>query len=1143
MSIIEHITLEERRYLEALRRVDRQVDRSTKKHRKGFQETDKQVTRSGKVMRGLGKVATAVGKTIQYAFGGIAVAGLFALTRAFRQGIGENMRFNDTMNQSLAIMGEDGQRFQRQMERRAREVRKRVNFELDELGEAYFFLASAGLDAEQSMEALLPVAEFAKAGMFDLATATDLATDAQSALGLTVDDAQQNLENMTRVTDVLVKANTLANASVQQFSESLTNRAAAALRLVNKDVEEGVAMLAAYADQGLKGREAGRAVNIVLRDLQRAWSSHNDVMREANVQVFDSEGRMRNLADIIQDLENALAGKTDEERRSTLSNMGFNEQSLIFLQTLIGTSESMREYEAQLRQAGGTSKEVAENQMQSLTQRFDILKNSIMDTFGEGTLNLIGRFFNKVEGMWANFERLIARRGDPVDEMIFLMRRAGADDDVIRSMEKQSAIRELENIRDELQENVGSIQIPVDVQVDEIKRKGLHNLFTEHDVGTRGTLLTVSADELTRGDVEQNIERLTARMERMHKRIQDARNRNTESGDQYARKLMEEMRGLEQAIEANQNYLHQLKEIEQLEQSITSAKQEKIDVQEEETEIVEEQARQYEKVAIAIREIEGALIGAGEKGAETNEWLIRATEKYEQQLTKLNNLRETGAINEAQFARRTRQATQEYLEQLEELYSRMSALGELSPEMEKTFEQAFNKAKGGAEETADDTKKLVEQLRNMADALDAINNVSDVFGGMSDDLRKVSRGMSSVIRNLGNIINLGADASGLDYLVPGLGIASGVATMISGMVSRGPSAREQQKRLNELNNSLQKLTRAVERNTDAFLRGDVVGGDIRQQNVDRLREMLAPFFRDIIPQRPPAGEKEARSMLQELEELFPQVFGGLVDMFDEMVDQFGDDPTTIIDIWRSLMTGEGIGRASGADLSGFEGIESLYRMILESFGEFGESLAGAITEFNMLINLGIADMDEAWNQFVEKLRELGDLPEEIIDQMAGIDPTTEEGKEMINELIRQMFEGGLRGDLSPNEFRRLLEFLNQFTDRDAIGDADEFSRSVSIQRAITEIQANEVISLLASILFVNERQLDVLRGEHIDAFGMTYTTPMDPASSMGVGASSSGGTNVNVTIEKLGSVSRQDIEYISDRIKKSLIQKTLYKQF
>src|SRR6056297_3127858 len=108
------------------------------------------------------------------------------------------------------------------------------------------------------------VAKFAQAGMFDMATATDIATDAQSALGLTSEDAAENLDNLTRVTDVFVKANTLANTSVQQISEALTNKAGAALRVVNKDVEEGAAVLALFADQGVKGADAGEKLNVVL---------------------------------------------------------------------------------------------------------------------------------------------------------------------------------------------------------------------------------------------------------------------------------------------------------------------------------------------------------------------------------------------------------------------------------------------------------------------------------------------------------------------------------------------------------------------------------------------------------------------------------------------------------------------------------------------------------------------------------------------------------------------------------------------------------------------------------------------------------------------------------------------------------------
>ena len=102
------------------------------------------------------------------------------------------------MTQSLAIMDTTIEQ-QKAMEEQALAVSRTTRISAEQSAEAFFFLASAGLNAEQSISALPQVAKFAQAGMFDMATATDLATDAQSALGLTVKDANQNLENLQKL--------------------------------------------------------------------------------------------------------------------------------------------------------------------------------------------------------------------------------------------------------------------------------------------------------------------------------------------------------------------------------------------------------------------------------------------------------------------------------------------------------------------------------------------------------------------------------------------------------------------------------------------------------------------------------------------------------------------------------------------------------------------------------------------------------------------------------------------------------------------------------------------------------------------------------------------------------------------------------
>ena len=286
--------------------------------------------------------------------------------------------FDDAMVQSIAIMGDVSDAMRHKMEEAAKDVARTTTFSAKKAAESYFFLASAGLDAKQSIAALPQVAIFAQAGMFNMATATDLATDAQSALGLTVDDAQQNLINLTRVTDVLVKANTLANASVIQFSESLTREAGAALKVFKIDIEEGVAVLAAFADQGVKAQLSGTGLARILRLLTAAATKHKDELAGLNIEVFDSTGKIRNLADVIFDMEQAFGVMSDETRTAALETIGFTAKVQGILLPLLGTSEAIRKYEAALRDAGGTTREVADKQLESFKSQLKLVWNQLV---------------------------------------------------------------------------------------------------------------------------------------------------------------------------------------------------------------------------------------------------------------------------------------------------------------------------------------------------------------------------------------------------------------------------------------------------------------------------------------------------------------------------------------------------------------------------------------------------------------------------------------------------------------------------------------------------------------------------------------------------------------------------------------------
>ena len=330
-------------------------------------------------MASLGKSSQlAGGKLATFAkVGSVAVVGaMLGVAKGVFESVQAFAEFDSKMTQSLAIMQTTTAQ-QEQMARVAREVATVTAISATDSAEAYFFLASAGLNAEQSMSALPQVAKFAQAGMFDMATATDLATDAQSALGLTVNDAVQNLDNLTRVTDVLVKANTLANATVQQFSEALTNKAGSALKVTNKDIEEGVAVLSAFADRGVKGAEAGEKLNQILRDVSRAVKKNNEEWVASGIVVTDAEGNLLHLSEVVANLTAGMDGLSDVQKAGLLDQLGLNRGVADAVKILAGAEDAIRNYDNELRNAGGTTERVAQKQLETFKAQVQLLQNNI----------------------------------------------------------------------------------------------------------------------------------------------------------------------------------------------------------------------------------------------------------------------------------------------------------------------------------------------------------------------------------------------------------------------------------------------------------------------------------------------------------------------------------------------------------------------------------------------------------------------------------------------------------------------------------------------------------------------------------------------------------------------------------------------
>ena len=339
-----------------------QWDASIKKVKDDQRSLSGLVIRNSQQFKQMGRTMTIAGTAI------VGTVGL--MVNAYGQ-------FDKAMTESLAIMGDVSDETRKKMADVAKTISGETVYSAKELAAAYFFLASAGMDTTQSMTVLGDVARFAQAGTFDLSLATDLLTDAQTALGLSSKDAIENQKNLIRVSDVLVGANTLANASVKQFAESLTNKAAAALKNVNKEVEEGVAVLAAYADKGIKGQVAGQRLTMMFNGLFEATRRNKKEWDAIGISLWDATEQMRHTGDIIADLEVHLGSMTPEMRTAELATLGFNLKTKDSILTLLGSSGKIKKWTEDLKNMGGITKEVSDNQLKTLINQFTILKNKI----------------------------------------------------------------------------------------------------------------------------------------------------------------------------------------------------------------------------------------------------------------------------------------------------------------------------------------------------------------------------------------------------------------------------------------------------------------------------------------------------------------------------------------------------------------------------------------------------------------------------------------------------------------------------------------------------------------------------------------------------------------------------------------------
>lgn len=317
--------------------------------------------------------------------------------------------FESSMSQVQATMGitkdsmsnVDGQSVNtmKTLSELAKKMGSETAFSASECAQALNYLALAGYDTQEMCDTLPTVLNLAAAGDIELASASDMVTDAMSALGMETSEADTMVDQMA-------KTASSTNTSVAQLGEGILTIGATAKSIKGGTAELNTA-LGILANNGIKGAEGGTHLRNIILSLQNPTDAAAKQMTALGVSVYDSQGNMRSLNDILGDLNTSMEGMTSAEKSNIISTI-FNKTDLSSVNALLAnTGETWDSLQSSITNSAGAAGQMADTQLDNLQGQLTILKSALEGlaiSFGELLMPAIKNIVGAVQKFvdWLN---------------------------------------------------------------------------------------------------------------------------------------------------------------------------------------------------------------------------------------------------------------------------------------------------------------------------------------------------------------------------------------------------------------------------------------------------------------------------------------------------------------------------------------------------------------------------------------------------------------------------------------------------------------------------------------------------------------------------------------------------------------------
>ena len=284
--------------------------------------------------------------------------------------------FESAMSQVRAISGASGEDME-QLTALAKEMGATTKFTAEEAAQGLTYMAMAGWKTEDMMTSLSGVMNLAAASGEDLATVSDIVTDAMTAFGMAADGVTASgVANATHFSDVLAAASSNANTTVTGMGETFkyVGSMAGALGYNIEDVALATGLM---ANSGIKGTMAGTALNSMLTRLSTNTSGAADAISELGVEFYNADGSARNLGDVMGELRRATVNMTAAQKSELANTVAGTEAQKGLLAILNTSEEDYNSLAEAIYNADGAAQQMSDTMLDNMQGSMTLLQSAV----------------------------------------------------------------------------------------------------------------------------------------------------------------------------------------------------------------------------------------------------------------------------------------------------------------------------------------------------------------------------------------------------------------------------------------------------------------------------------------------------------------------------------------------------------------------------------------------------------------------------------------------------------------------------------------------------------------------------------------------------------------------------------------------